>query len=111
MVKKFRDIFLLLFCLLSFSAFAQGEKTVSFATSAQCEMCKERIEKSLSKTKGITKAELSETSKQLTVVYDDAVINEDKIKKAVSKLGYDAGDVKAHPGAYKKLPKCCKKPS
>ena len=108
-VKSF--LFASLF-FLSIGAFAQGEnKEAKFATSAQCEMCKDRIEKAMLKTKGILKAEVNESSKELTVAYDPKLIDEDKIKKAVSKVGYDAGDVKANPGAYKKLPKCCKKKS
>ena len=107
--------FFTLVAIFIFSAtsaiFAQdnGKKTVSFATSAMCEMCKEKIEKGLMKNKAIEKAELNLADKTVTVVYDDKKVSEEKIKAIVAKTGYDAGDVKANPGAYKKLPKCCKK--
>ena len=36
--------------------------------------------------------------------------NIENVKTAIANAGYDADDVKADEGAYKKLPKCCKKP-
>ena len=32
----------------------------------------------------------------------------EEIKEAISKLGYDADEVKADSAAYNKLPSCCK---
>jgi copper chaperone CopZ len=110
-MQSFFKVFLL-FCCLFFTSkvMAQStEKEVTFPTSAQCEMCKERIEKKLSKEKGIVKAVLNLDDKTMTVKFDDKILDETKVKKLVANVGYDAGEFEANPGAYKKLPKCCKK--
>ena len=52
---------------------------------------------------------LDEQSKQVTVRYNLAKTTTEAIRTAISKLGYDADDVKADPKAYEKLPACCKK--
>jgi len=45
----------------------------------------------------------------LTVEYKLGKTSPEKIRTAVSKIGYDADDVVADPKAYEKLPECCKK--
>lgn len=82
---------------------------IKIQTSAQCQMCKDRIEGGLSFEKGIKSAILNLEDKVLTVKFRTGKTDADKIKKAVSKLGYDADDVAADPEAYEKLPACCKK--
>jgi periplasmic mercuric ion binding protein len=78
-------------------------------TSATCEMCKETIEKYMSFEKGVKRSSLDVDSKILTVVYNPTKTTPEKLRKAVSKSGYDADDVKADPKAYNKLDDCCKK--
>lgn len=78
-------------------------------TSAQCEMCKERIEKELSYTKGIKSAVLDLETKEVKVVYRNDKTSADDIRKAIAAVGYDADEVVADPVAYEKLPACCKK--
>lgn len=102
----------LLVSVIAFGAQAQNKKKVveaTFTTSAQCGMCKDRIEKVLAYEKGIISADLNVETKVLTVKYKANKTNEAKIKEAVSKAGYDIDDIKADPEAYKKLPACCKK--
>ena len=84
-------------------------ETVVYQTSAQCEMCKASIEKEMNLTKGIKSAELDNETKQLRVTYRTKRITEAKIKKIVSDLGYDIGDVEGDKESYGKLPTCCKK--
>ncbi len=98
------------FLLTGFNAGAQSEpkvKTVVIQTSAECEDCEERIEAMLNYTKGISFAELDLTTMKVTVKYKTATITEAQIKEKISKLGYDADDVKADPVAQKELPACC----
>jgi len=59
--------------------------------------------------KGIKYVELDDETKIVTVEYRTAKTNPDEIRKAISKIGYDADDVEADPIAYEKLPACCKK--
>lgn len=96
--------------LTSFVSTAQEEpkvKTIVIQTSAECEECEERIEGMLNYTKGVSFAELDLTTMKLTVKYKTATISESQIKEKISKLGYDADDVKADPLAQKELPACC----
>lgn len=103
---------ILAICLILFvgTAMAQDKKvkTISFKTSAICEMCKERIEDELNYTKGVVFAEVNLEKNIVTVKYKTKFLNPDIIKGIVSKIGYDAGEVQRNPEAFNKLPKCCK---
>lgn len=85
------------------------DTTIAIKTSAQCRMCKKRIEENINFGKGIKKAVLDVETKLLTVTYDTKKNTIEQLKLAVSKLGYDADEVAADTKAYKKLPKCCQK--
>ncbi|MBN2175787.1 MAG: heavy-metal-associated domain-containing protein [Bacteroidales bacterium] len=108
-------ILLITFILqMGFIANSQEEKDDKFKeieikTSAQCEMCKERIEKNMAFEKGVKDVVLDLETKVLTIKYRSDKTDPGKLKKAVSKIGYDADDVAADPKAYEKLPDCCKK--
>ncbi len=86
-------------------------QTVKIKTSAICEMCKERIEKKLAFTKGVTDVNLDVESKDkvVTVIFNPKKTSLEKIKKAISEVGYDADEVVAETAGYDKLPGCCKK--
>jgi periplasmic mercuric ion binding protein len=84
---------------------------VKILTSAQCEQCKDRIERAMAIEKGVAKSNLDIPSKVLTVAYNPLRTNPDKIRKVVAAVGYDADNVPADPKGYAKLPSCCKKPS
>ena len=92
-------------------AFAQKKtEEIKIKTSAQCEMCKARIETAMAYEKGVVKSVLDVESKELTVVYKPGKTTPDKIRKALNDLGYDADQTFADEKAYAKLPPCCKKP-
>ena len=97
--------------LLCGTVFCQGKKTetLKVKTSAVCDMCKDRIEKGLAYEKGVKKSELDVKTKILTITYDPGKTSPDELRKAVSKLGYDADNLPADKAAYAKLPACCKK--
>jgi periplasmic mercuric ion binding protein len=90
---------------------APKSQTVKIKTSAICEMCKERIEKKLAFTKGITDVNLDVDSKDkvVTVIFNPKKTSVEKIKKAIAEVGYDADEVVAETASYDKLPSCCKK--
>ena len=83
--------------------------TISVPT-VQCEQCKDRIEKYISREDGIqmVKVDYKHHTCKVTYIWDRTTI--ENIKTAIANIGYDAGDVAADPEAYKKLPTCCKKP-
>ncbi len=101
---------LLLLLLLPMTLLAGPSQTVKIKTSAICEMCKERIEKNLALTKGISSSDLNlEDESNITVVYNPDKIDVAKIKQVISETGYDADEVKSVKKSYDKLPNCCKK--
>lgn len=90
-------------------AVAKGNQEISIATSVQCDMCKEKIEKALSLTKGIKAADVDVEAQTVKVTFNSTQVSADDIKQVISKTGYDADDVKAEKASYDKLPRCCKK--
>jgi copper chaperone CopZ len=106
-------ILLVALLLVSAIVFADVPKTqtVKIKTSAICEMCKERIEKKLAFTKGVTDVNLDVDSKDkvATVIFNPKKTTIAKLKKAIAEVGYDADEVVAEPVGYDKLPGCCKK--
>ena len=103
-----RSIVLILVFLMPFLANA-GDKEVTFKSSINCNMCKEKIEGDLSLSKGVKKVTVDVESKTVTVVFNDAKTDEAKIKKKKKKIGYDADDVVANQKSHDRLPKCCQK--
>jgi len=110
-----------LFALLSFTSNAQAPTAspvaatkgstaqVQFKTSAVCDQCKARLEKSLAYEKGVQSATLDVPSKVLTVNYRPDKTTPAALRSAVQKTGYDADDLTADARAYGRLPDCCKK--
>ncbi len=103
---------ILVLILMSTASFAQKSATlekISIKTSAQCDMCKQTIEKAMAYEKGVKTFNLDVETATLTVEYVAKKTSSEKIKEAVSKVGYDADDVPADEKAYNNLPECCKK--
>lgn len=86
-----------------------GNQTVDVKTSAQCEMCEERITKALTSQKGVKNVKVNLDNKVVTITYNSNQITPNKIRETISMVGYDADDIKANTTSYKKLPACCKK--
>lgn len=106
-----KNLILILIATLSFS-FASAQKkieTVEIQTSAVCDMCKERIEKQLAFTKGVTAAELDVKSAVVTVSFKANKTDVDAIRKSINEIGYDADESPAEEKAYENLHHCCKK--
>lgn len=126
---KTLQFFLLIFCLGFFALDAQaqrkdkvkdkvkketkgkakGNQIIDVQTSAQCEMCKERIEKALMAEAGVKSAILDLETKKIKVVYNSNKISDTQIRQAIANTGYDADNVGANTKAYDSLPDCCKK--
>lgn len=84
-------------------------EVVEIQTSAICGDCKERLEHDIAFEKGVKSVELDDETKVLTVKYKKGKNSKEKIKKAITKVGYDADEMPANPKAYAALPDCCKK--
>ena len=109
-MKKISSILIILFLAAGLYAADGKFETIRIKTSSQCDMCKERIEEALAFEKGVKKAELDVETQICTVTYKKGKTTPEKIRKAISKAGYDADEVAADPKAYAKLDACCKKP-
>ena len=100
---------------ISYPTMAQEKKKnyeeVQIQTSAVCGMCEDRIETNISFEKGVKKVQLNDDTKVVTIGYDPRKTAPDKLRTAISKLGYDADDVSADSLAHAKLPVCCQKGS
>jgi periplasmic mercuric ion binding protein len=96
-------------------ASAQAKKVVQTVTiqtpTVQCESCKKRIEDYLKREDGVQKATVDFKKHVTKVTFVSERTNIENVKAAIANSGYDADDVKADDEAYKKLPKCCKKPA
>ncbi|MDG0973411.1 MAG: heavy-metal-associated domain-containing protein [Crocinitomicaceae bacterium] len=93
-------------CGVSNGADAQ-KVTAKIMTNAECGMCKDRIEGALNYEKGIVFAELDVPSKVVTVKFKNDVISLEQIRSTISKLGYNADEIKADATAQGNLPACC----
>jgi periplasmic mercuric ion binding protein len=105
-------IFFLAATVLAGNATAQSTaKTadIKIKSSVVCGQCKDRIESGLAYEKGVKEVSVDLKTKEVTVKYNPAKTTPEDIRTALSKIGYDADDVKADPKAYAKLPSCCKK--
>lgn len=80
---------------------------VKIITSAQCDMCKKRIEDGLYTQKGVIEATLDVPTKILTIKFRSNKTDADKLRNYVSSLGYSADSIPANKEAYDQLPGCC----
>lgn len=99
---KARIVLIVMLCLasLSFSSYAQDKKDknadkkeVTFEVSMTCDNCKKRIEKNIAFEKGVTDMQVDLPAKTVMVVYHANKTNQEKLQKAIEKLGYE---VKVH---------------
>lgn len=102
-----KSIFFIAFIFFIGEFNAQKSNTVVIKTSAQCGMCKDRIEGELNFVSGVQFAELNLDDMSLTIKYRTKKTSAEELRIHVSKIGYSADDVKANEEAMKSLPLCC----
>jgi Cu+-exporting ATPase len=66
----------------------KGRKIIFEIEGMHCATCANTIEKELSKLKGVTKVSVSFATKKAVVLYNPNEIDEEKIGKAIERLGY-----------------------
>ena len=92
-MKKFISAVVVISLFIASTAFAQKKtEEIKIKTSAQCEMCKTRIEEAMAFEKGIVSSNLDLEDKVLTVIYKTGKTTPEKIRKAINAVGYDADD-------------------
>lgn len=105
-MKSIKFLIAIMALTISTVAFA-ANKTENIKVSGNCESCKTRIEKA-AKINGVVKAEWSEKTKVLTLIYDPAKVKSDDVQKKIAAVGHDTPKFKATSTAYNALPGCCK---
>lgn len=98
-------ISIITFLTLSYSLQAQQTKTqdkknksetIIIQTNGHCETCKNKIENELAFEKGIKDVAYDLLTSKVKVVYHPKKTNPDQIRQFISKLGYDADNIKAN---------------
>jgi len=107
-------LLLLVGCVYIVAAPPRTEKLVVRTTiycdhCRQCNTCGELLINRIYDEKGIRSIDLNEKSMTITVMYNPSRITPQKIREAISRLGYDADDIKAKPEGLEALDGCCKK--
>lgn len=102
--------FTLLFSVNLFSQEKEKKtKTIEIKSTVVCGMCEERIIKDMAFEKGVKDVKVDLETKIITITYKTEKTDEKTLKKAITKIGYDADEMPADEKAYEKLPACCKR--
>lgn len=83
-------------------------QTVTIQTNGVCQKCADRFKENVPYFKGVKTYSYDTKTAKLTISYDASKTNPDALRKEVSKLGYNADNVKADQAARAKLPACCR---
>ncbi len=111
-------IVLISLIFISTSAFSQKNKNIQTSVikthiycdhCKECETCGDKFYKDLYNEDGIKRVDVDSKANTITVIYDTRKTTLDNIRVFISKLGYDADEVKADPAGIAKLDGCCKK--
>jgi copper chaperone CopZ len=115
-MKNILKVSFLMITLMLFGFRAQAQtKEVTIKIVAHCDhfdVCetgKSRLEKELIFEKGVKRIVTDSENRTVKVTYNPKKTNEQAIRNAIAKAGYDADDVKADPKGIAKLDGCCLK--
>jgi len=87
---------------------SKNEQTVTIQTNGVCQKCADRFKENVPYFKGVKSYTYDMKTAKLTIVYDSKKTNPDQLRQEISKLGYNADNVKADAAARAKLPACCR---
>ena len=97
--------------IVAFSTQAQEKKNKNakhtIMVNGNCEQCQRRIQKAAFSVDGVKTATWSIETHKLEVTLNEEKGTVAEIKKAVAKVGHDAGEVRATNETYEKLHHCC----
>ena len=114
-MKKLLFILVLLVATFSLSAQQKTQQkvqskdyqTITIQTNGVCEQCKKRMMDNVPQWVGVKSCTYDVGTAKLTVTYDAAKTSPAQLRTSISKLGYNADNVKADAAARAKLPSCC----
>jgi membrane fusion protein, copper/silver efflux system len=79
----------------------------AFIVSGNCEMCKDRIEKTALSVNGVSSALWDVQNKSLSIEFDKGLTDLKAIARKVADAGHDNEFFKAPDSVYNGLPECC----
>lgn len=79
----------------------------TFKVSGNCDMCKDRIEKTSLSVIGVTSAFWDVKTKSVNIEYNPEKADLKKVAKAIAEIGHDNEFFKAPDLVYNALPECC----
>ncbi len=100
---------LLLFVSLSTQAQEKKNKNAkhTIVVNGNCEQCQRRIQKAAFSVNGVKSAMWDIETHKLALTINEEKTSVLDVKKAVTKVGHDAGEVKSTDETYNKLHSCC----
>ena len=100
---------MLLVVTLSTQAQEKKNKNAKYtiAVNGNCEQCQRRIQKAAFSVDGVKMANWNIESHKLDVTINEEKTSVAEVKKAVAKVGHDAGEVRAADATYDNLHHCC----
>lgn len=101
-------ITILSFFLITFSYGQDKNARASIEVDGVCGMCKERIETTAIKTKGVKSAVWNKDTHELRLIYDARKTNLDTISKNIAAVGHDTKLYTASDEAYESVDDCCR---
>lgn len=87
---------------------SKGEQSVTIQTNGVCQKCADKFKENVPYFKGVKSYTYDQKTAKLTINYDAKKTNPDQLRQQISKLGYNADNVKADQAARAKLPACCR---
>lgn len=114
-MKKAAFLILAVFIGLGVNAQSSQPKTAStttiqkviIQTNGVCDKCEKLFTETVPYFKGVKDFSYDKNTSKMTITYDSKKTNPDNLRLEISKLGYNADNVKADPAARAKLPACC----
>ena len=99
----------LLLMMISSVGYAQNKNAkATIEVDGVCMMCKNRIEKTCLKTKGVKSAVWNVETHNLSLIYDERKVDLEAINARIAEAGHDTKTIKATDEAYEGLHACCK---
>ena len=107
-MKKYVMLVFAAVLLLGVQNLFAENKTEEFKVYGNCDMCKKRVETAARLVQGVASVDWNKETKMMTVVFDAAKTDVQKVEMTIAMFGHDTQTQKASDEAYNKLPSCCK---
>jgi mercuric ion binding protein len=110
--NKMKNLFLgMMLLVMTLSVQAQEKKNknakYTIAVNGNCEQCQRRIQKAAFSVDGVKMANWNIGTHKLDVTLNEEKTSVAEVKKAVVKVGHDAGELRATKADYDNLHSCC----